>query len=250
MNFFIKTVSIVSLSLVFTACSSNTDTKQVQTFGIDNGAVLERAQKSIISMQEVLDTEGVKKPTDTHLQELADLMTTEMNESPSLNKKHIGVRLLKDYAFEGYEDANHNDIRDSGEAKLFKVELDSDNNRLMCSGRSESSGYTGMSMGGSFFAGMLMQRFLNRQRKAGVGSGFFNKRKVQSRLNYSDKRMAFLDKQKEQQRSYSSSGGSSYRTGSSHSGRSTRMARSSDAQRSSMAAARSRGGSRGRFRGK
>ena len=225
MNFFIKVVWIFTLSFLFTACSSDNNT--TDGLGIDNSAVLKRAKKSIISMQAILKTEGVTKPTDPHLQELADLMTTKMNENPKIHHRHIGVRLLKDFSFEGFEDRNQNSLKENSEKKLFKVEIDFDGKRLISSGSSAGTGYTSMGINNGFLTGMLMQRFSNHQRGAGVASGFFNNRAVQSHASYSDKRTDSLEKTRERSRK-------------SFSGRTSRYIKS----------ARSRAGSGSRFRGK
>ncbi len=202
MNFVTKTASVILLSAVLTACSGGGG----GSTGVDVSKVLGKASTVLTSFQNKLKAEGVTKPTDAHLKQLAGLMAAEMNANPAVHTSPVGVHLLKEFAFEGFADGNKNNVRDSGEAKLFKVEIDFDKNRLIGSGVSERGGFTGMGLAGGMLAGMLMGRLMGGQRGAGVGRGAFNNRSVQSRSSYSQKRSAAAAR-KRSAKSRASSGG-------------------------------------------
>ena len=79
----------------------------------------------------------------------------------------------------GYGDLNKNGKVDLEEPKLFKIELDADNDRIIVT--SAAHGYaTGHAMGrgGGFFTGVMVGSLMNRQRAAGVKRGHFNDRRV------------------------------------------------------------------------
>ena len=183
MKFVTKTASVILLSTILTACSGGGGTP-----GVDVSKVLGRVSSALTAFQNKLKAEGVTKPTDVHLKQLAQRMANAMNNKPAIHTTPVGVHLLKEFSFEGFADANKNNVRDSGEAKLFKVEVDYENNRLIGSGVSERGGFTGMGLAGGMLAGMLMGRLMGGQRGAGVKSNSFNKRSVQSRSSYSQKR--------------------------------------------------------------
>ncbi len=202
MKFVTKTASLILMSTILSACGGG------GTPGVDVSKVLGKTSTVLTEFQNKLKSEGVTKPTDAHLKQLASLMANKMNASPAVHSSPVGVHLQKEFSFEGFADANENNIRDSGEAKLFKVEIDFDNNRLIGSGASERGGFTGMGLAGGMLAGMLMGRLMGGQRGAGVQRGAFNNRSVQSRSSYSQKRSsAAARKSGGSARSRSSSGG-------------------------------------------
>lgn len=81
----------------------------------------------------------------------------------------LGIVLNTDGSFEGFHDGNTNTVLDEGESKLFKLEVDPDNKRILASDGNyvrEESLLGGMGMG--LLAGMLLGNLMNRQRSAGV----------------------------------------------------------------------------------
>lgn len=85
---------------------------------------------------------------------------------PPIHNGTIGVIPEKDGSLLSFDDKNNNKIQDAGEQDLFKLEVDSENNRLVASSEDEvrESGFsaTGLLMG------MLIGNMLTRQRATGA----------------------------------------------------------------------------------
>lgn len=91
---------------------------------------------------------------------------------PAPHPGQLAVNLEKDGSFHGYEDKNNNHVQDSDEGEVFKLEIDTENKRILASDTEsveESSMMGGMGgMMGGMMMGMLMGSLLSRQRSAGV----------------------------------------------------------------------------------
>ncbi|HIO93236.1 MAG TPA: hypothetical protein EYG68_10405 [Leucothrix mucor] len=90
---------------------------------------------------------------------------------PKVYSKTLGVTAEKDGSFIGFHDENVNKLKDSGEAQVFKVEIDGDKQKLIASDseRSAESPFGGMMMG--MMMGMLMGNIMGRQRSTGTKPG-------------------------------------------------------------------------------
>jgi len=148
--------------------------------------VLDRSSMALATFQKHLETQKVAKVTDTQLKQLADFMRKAVNQQPAVYASPVGVNLLKDATFEGFNDPNRNNLKESSEKRLFKLEVDFDNKRLIASNNSGSS--MGMGLAAGFLGGMLMSRLMGNQRAAGIRPGHFNKRNVSSRSSYARSR--------------------------------------------------------------
>ncbi len=93
---------------------------------------------------------------------------TNLNSEQSLNHLGpMGVQSEKDGSFTAYSDANNNQVKDTDEKGLFKLEADDQNNRLVASTDSEVAEQPHMGMGSGFLMGMLMSNMMGRQRASG-----------------------------------------------------------------------------------
>ena len=72
-----------------------------------------------------------------------------------------------DGSFLGFEDKNGNDAQDSGENKLFTVEIDAEKGRLIATDISNNVRDQHFSASG-LLTGLLIGNLLNRQKAAGV----------------------------------------------------------------------------------
>jgi hypothetical protein len=93
---------------------------------------------------------------------------------PEAHPGPVGVLLEKDGSFHGYQDKNNNQAKDSDEPEIFKLEIDTENKRILASDgeRVADHSIAGM-MGGmaaGLVAGMLLGSLLNRQRSSGVNT--------------------------------------------------------------------------------
>lgn len=101
------------------------------------------------------------------MDEFSELLGYDLNDAlPPLSDGQIGVAPQEDGSLKGFDDVDGDAVFDSGEDELFKVEIDTENNRLLAS----SEGVVhegGFSMGG-LFLGMMLGNMLSRQRSAGI----------------------------------------------------------------------------------
>lgn len=146
--------------------------------------------RSVIAMErydQYLKDNNVQKATDEHLKQLNGFMQKVMNADPRFHSGMIATSLGSDAKITGVDDANGNGQAEADEKKLFTVEIDSANNRLIATDESGAGTYRGFS-GTGFLAGALIGAMLSRQRSAGVQPGSFNNRKLASPTTYSQAR--------------------------------------------------------------
>lgn len=149
----------------------------------DLGQVLDRTVFAIEKYDEYLKKENVTEVNDKEMDVLTGFMGDVMNADPRFYDTALGVSLMKDTTFLGFDDKNGNKVQDSGEEKVFTVEIDHENKRLIATDVSGNGSHLGFS-GAGFLAGALMGHLLTRQRSAGVGKGAFNNRKTVDRASY------------------------------------------------------------------
>lgn len=104
---------------------------------------------------------------DNVMDKFSDTYAKDLNTvQPPLNAGPIGVNPQKDGSLLGFDDKNNNKIKDPGEKDLFKMEVDTENNRLVASSEGEvrESGFSGSGL----LMGMLIGNMLSRQRVAGA----------------------------------------------------------------------------------
>ncbi len=99
----------------------------------------------------------------------------------------LGVKPEVDGSFVGFHDENSNQKMEAGEKAVFKLELDSKNNRLVASDQDAVRDQPFSGMGTGFLAGMLLGNILNRQSATGANPA---SRKATSRSAYQNQRNA------------------------------------------------------------
>ena len=163
-------------ALMVTGCGSSDPGPNLQ-------AVLARANAAFSTFDAHMKKNNIVKATDQHMAQFNTFLQRTVNLKPAIYKTAIATSLLKDATFEGFSDANANGKVDAGEKKLFKVEVDMANKRLIAtdaSGQSTGRGFSGM----GFLAGALIGNLMGRQRAAGIGPTHFNNRKMTSPQAY------------------------------------------------------------------
>ncbi|MBV1866319.1 MAG: hypothetical protein KUG69_00205 [Marinosulfonomonas sp.] len=154
---------------------------KVQT--ADLGQVLDRTDFALKSYQEHATEQGFAEIGDEQMAEFTEFYTAVLNSDPQFYDGTLGLTVQEDASFLGFADANANGIQDEKEGKVFTVEVDSENERLIATDVSGNS--TGLRLSGSgFLTGMLIGNLISRQGRAGVRPGSFNSRAVGSRTSY------------------------------------------------------------------
>ena len=103
---------------------------------------------------------------------------------PQVHPNPIGVDIKEDGSFLGFDDKNQDGAQDEGEAKLFTVEIDGENNRLIATDINETIRDHGFS-GTGLLAGFLLGSLLNKQRAAGANP---SNKKAMSKSAYQNAR--------------------------------------------------------------
>lgn len=150
----------------------------------DLGQVLDRTEFAIETFEEyaAANTDSTEL-TDSQVDDFGVHLANVMNTEPRFYDDFIGMKVQDDAVFLGFKDSNANGSQDSGEKKVFSVEIDSENYRLIATDE------TGETVGHRFsgtgiMTGLLIGSMLNRQRNAGITPGSFNNRNVTPRSNY------------------------------------------------------------------
>jgi hypothetical protein len=165
------------LAPLLAACGSTPEPADLSQVLDRTVAALEHVDKQV---------EG-EKASDEQMTEFTSIMAKVMNQEPRFYDAPIGVTLLADATFEGYRDENANSTMDSGEKRIFTVEIDAEKERLIATDEAgQSTDFRAAGMG--FLAGALIGNMLGRQRSSGMKSGHFNSRNVSPRSSYSNAR--------------------------------------------------------------
>ena len=103
----------------------------------------------------------------------------DLNAAPPIHATRIVTRIEKDASITGFGDVDGNGSVDATEPKLFKLEFDGDNGRIIVTAAANDAA-TGRSMprGVGFFAGVMIGSLMSRQTAAGVQSGHCDRRAV------------------------------------------------------------------------
>jgi hypothetical protein len=176
----IKNLAILGV-VGFVAYSFLTGSKSEQT--ADLGAVLDRTEYALESYQGYLSDNGITEASDDELAEFTAFYTEVLNTETRFYETTLGLTVMDDATFLGFADANANSIQDEGEGKVFTVEIDEANNRLIAT---DVAGNTsGLRFSGTgFLAGALIGNLIGRQRAAGVTAASFSNRTVTPRSSY------------------------------------------------------------------
>ncbi|MFT6451525.1 MAG: hypothetical protein ACJA06_001009 [Halocynthiibacter sp.] len=149
----------------------------------DLGAILDRTEYALNTYQTHLSSNEVAEVTDANMEEFSGFLTQVLNTDPPVYSKPLGMNVQSDATFLGFADANEDGIQDAGEGKVFTVEIDEANGRLIATDIAGNS--SGLRFSGSgILTGMLLGNMIGRQRGAGVSAASFNNRTVTPRSSY------------------------------------------------------------------
>ncbi len=150
----------------------------------DLGQVLDRTEFAIETYEEHAKSNASSTAlSDSQVEEFGIFLAQVMNTEPRFYDDQIGMKVQEDAVFLGFKDSNANGVQDSDEKKIFSVEIDSENERLIATDETgESVGHR--FSGSGLLTGYLIGSMLSRQRSAGITPNSFNNRNVTSRANY------------------------------------------------------------------
>lgn len=146
---------------------------------VDIKAVLERVVVTTENFDAYLRRYEYKSIDSAMFHQFAETIEHDLNQKPRIHPTLIATQFRKDASVAGYGDLNGNGQPDKKEPKLFTLELDLDNNRIIVTSAAygNSTGHA-MSATRGFFASVFVASLMDQQHKAGIRPGYFNKRKV------------------------------------------------------------------------
>ncbi len=149
----------------------------------DLGQVLDRTEYVLTEYQGYLGENGITEVSDQQMAEFTEFYTVVLNSEPRFYDKTLGLEVMQDATFLGFADENANGVQDSDEGKVFTVEIDEANRRLIATDVAGNS--SGLRFSGTgFLAGALIGNLISRQRGAGVTAASFNNRNPTPRSSY------------------------------------------------------------------
>ena len=149
----------------------------------DLGQVLDRTEFVLVEYQSYLGENGITDVTDAEMDQFTEFYTSVLNADPRFYDKPLGLTVMDDATFLGFADANVNGVQDSDEGKVFTVEIDEANRRLIATDVAGNA--SGLQFSGAgFLAGALIGNLIGRQRGAGITAASFNNRNATPRSNY------------------------------------------------------------------
>jgi len=149
----------------------------------DLGQVLDRTEFVLTEYQGYLGENGITDVSDQQMAEFTEFYTVVLNSEPRFYDKTLGLEVMPDAMFLGFADANGNGVQDTDEGKVFTVEIDEANRRLIATDVAGNA--SGLQFSGTgFLAGALIGSLINRQRGAGITPASFNNRNATPRSNY------------------------------------------------------------------
>ncbi|MEN8214447.1 MAG: hypothetical protein ABFR19_08805 [Pseudomonadota bacterium] len=158
---------ILGIPLLLNGCSP-------QQPGVDLDRVMKIALESMQRYEQTTLSGVDGKMDDAAMAQFSrDLSDDLRMAQPPLYTGPLSAVVAKDGSIQGYHDRNANYVRETGEEDLFKIEIDSQNKRIIASNDGVVRDQ-GMGMGGGFLMGMLMGNLLSRQSAAGIRPGAFN----------------------------------------------------------------------------
>lgn len=150
------TTTIICSTVLLAGCDQN------KSATADLDRVLGVASDSMTKFE---GSEDVNK--DNVMDKFSSSYSSNLNSAqPPIHSGPIGVTPDKDGSLLSFDDKNNNQIQDEGEKDLFKLEVDSENSRLVASsdGEVRDSGFSGSGL----LMGMLIGNMLSRQRATGA----------------------------------------------------------------------------------
>ena len=166
---------LLALPAILTACGGPTPGTQP----VNLKAVLDRVVQTVENFDAYLRRYEYKSVDEAMFNQFAETIENDLNQKPRIHPTLIATQFRSNGSITGYGDLNGNGHADQKEPKLFTVEFDPDNNRIILTSAAygETSGHA-MSRSRGFFAGVFISGLMNRQRTAGIQPGHFNKRNV------------------------------------------------------------------------
>jgi len=160
-------IKILSLTTIIVGAFALTACDQKKSATADLDRILGVASDSMVSFENKNSSSMESLNQGNVMEKFSSTYASELNARvPPIHSGPIGVKPQSDGSLAGFDDKNNNGIKDADEKDLFKLEVDTENNRLVASNEGEvrESGFSGSGL----IMGMLLGNMLSRQRATGA----------------------------------------------------------------------------------
>ena len=160
-------IKILSLTTVIVGAFALTACDQKKSATADLDRILGVASDSMVSFENKNSSSMESLNEGNVMEKFSSSYASDLNASvPPIHSGPIGVKPEQDGSLAGFDDKNNNGVKDADEKDLFKLEVDTENNRLVASNEGEvrESGFSGSGL----IMGMLLGNMLSRQRATGA----------------------------------------------------------------------------------
>lgn len=165
-----RLVASVALVALLAGCGDGVSSRTIK-------AALQRAVDVLQKYDSYMQTYNYKSLPPAMEKQLAVWMNKAMNETPPVYSKPIVTRVNRDASIDAFADDNANGHIDAGEPRLFRIEIDAVNGRILATAEGGST-YAHRPRSSGFFAGLFIGSMMNRQRQAGIAPNHFTRRSV------------------------------------------------------------------------
>lgn len=165
-----RLVASLALVALLAGCGDGVSSRTIK-------AALQRAVDVLQKYDSYMRTYNYKSLPPAMEKQLAVWMNKALNEAPPVYSKPIVTRVNKDASIDAFADDNANGHIDAGEPRLFRIEIDAVNGRVLATAE-DGSTYAHRPRPSGFFAGLFIGSMMNRQRQAGIGPNHFTRRSV------------------------------------------------------------------------
>ncbi|MBU2532012.1 MAG: hypothetical protein KKB37_04695 [Alphaproteobacteria bacterium] len=140
--------------------------------------VLERTVQTLVEFDAYLRRYDYNEIDDPMLAQFNTTIQHDLNAEPAFHTTPILTRMNKDTSISGYGDVNADGAVGEKEPRLFKIEFDGDNNRIIVTAAAHGNATGSFMPRTGFFSGAMIGALLSRQMNAGIKPGYFHSRQV------------------------------------------------------------------------
>lgn len=168
------TIGLGLVGSIFTISGCSNTNQTPDFYGI-----MDRTVEMILAYDRMFENNRTESISKEDLDHFNQNLFAFLNQKPRLHSKPIGININEDASFLGFEDEDINNDKAASERKLFTMEIDAENERLILI--DETGTHHGYRVRGGFFVGMMMGNFRNKQQNAGIKPGRFAAASIETR---------------------------------------------------------------------
>jgi len=148
---------------------------------LDIVAVMDRTIETIVDYTQEIEASGQSTESPSVMQGFYARLHKALNSRPDpFTNGTLGIRVNDDASFEGFDDPNKNNVQDEGEQYLFKLEFDTENERVIATDFADN--VQGTTFRDGQHRGFFFIWVSRRHQAAGLNPGRFANRNIATRM--------------------------------------------------------------------